>query len=83
MAFAAQIRQRKLQFLPAQSIRKHLDGDYAAFGHVTSGMDIVGSVFVAMCCRRRNEPDGKVGSAARVIESIRMVDRHEDKTQAK
>ena len=50
----------------------HLDGDYAAFGHVTSGMDIVDQI-----CKDAKPTDGN-GTIAKdqqpVIESIRMVD---------
>ena len=60
------------QFFIVQSDSTYLDGDYAAFGHVTSGMDIVDKI-----CKDANPTDGN-GSIADdqqpVIESIRMVD---------
>ena len=64
--------QRKLSVLIVQSDSTHLDGDYAAFGHVTSGMDIVDQI-----CKDAKPTDGN-GTIAKdqqpVIESIRMVD---------
>jgi len=55
-----------------QSDSTYLDGDYAAFGHVTSGMDIVDKI-----CKDAKPSDGN-GTIAKdqqpVIESIRMVD---------
>lgn len=60
------------QFFIVQSDSTHLDGDYAAFGHVTSGMDIVDQI-----CKDAKPTDGN-GTIAKdqqpVIESIRMVD---------
>lgn len=60
------------QFFIVQSDSTHLDGDYAAFGHVTSGMDVVDSI-----CKDAKPTDGN-GTIAKadqpVIESIRMVD---------
>ena len=60
------------QFFIVQSDSTHLDGDYAAFGHVTSGMDIVDQI-----CKDAKSTDGN-GTIAKdqqpVIESIRMVD---------
>ena len=60
------------QFFIVQSDSPHLDGDYAAFGHVTSGMDIVDQI-----CKDAKPTDGN-GTIAKdqqpVIESIRMVD---------
>ncbi len=60
------------QFFIVQSDSTYLDGDYAAFGHVTSGMDIVDKI-----CKDA-EPTDDNGSIADdqqpVIETIRMVD---------
>ena len=60
------------QFFIVQSDSTFLDGDYAAFGHVTSGMDIVDKI-----CKDAKPSDGN-GTIAKdqqpVIESIRMVD---------
>lgn len=60
------------QFFIVQSDSTHLDGDYAAFGHVTSGMDIVDQI-----CKDAKPTDGN-GTISKdqqpVIESIRMVD---------
>ncbi len=51
------------QFFIVQSDSTHLDGDYAVFGHVTSGMDIVDQI-----CKDAKPTDGKLnhckGSAA-------------------
>ena len=60
------------QFFIVQSDSTYLDGDYAAFGHVTSGMDIVDKI-----CKDAKPSDSN-GTIAKdqqpVIESIRMVD---------
>ena len=60
------------QFFIVQSDSTYLDGDYAAFGHVTSGMDVVDQI-----CKDATPTDGN-GSIAKdqqpVIESIRMTD---------
>ena len=60
------------QFFIVQADSTYLDGDYAAFGHVTSGMDIVDQI-----CKDATPTDGN-GSIEKdqqpVIESIRMVD---------
>lgn len=60
------------QFFIVQSDSTYLDGDYAAFGHVTSGMDVVDQI-----CKDVTPTDGN-GSIAKdqqpVIESIRMTD---------
>lgn len=60
------------QFFIVQSDSTHLDGDYAAFGHVTSGMDIVDQI-----CKDAKPTDGN-GTISKdqqpVIESIKMVD---------
>ena len=60
------------QFFIVQSDSTHLDGDYAAFGHVISGMDIVDQI-----CKDAKPTDGN-GTIAKdqqpVIDSIRMVD---------
>lgn len=60
------------QFFIVQSDSTYLDGDYAAFGHVTSGMDVVDRI------SKDAKPTDSNGSIADdqqpVIESIRMVD---------
>ena len=60
------------QFFIVQSDSTYLDGQYAAFGHVTEGMDIVDQI-----CKDAKPTDGN-GTIAKdqqpVIESIRMVD---------
>lgn len=60
------------QFFIVQADSTSLDGDYAAFGHVTSGMDVVDQI-----CKDAKPTDGN-GTIAKdqqpVIESIRMVD---------
>lgn len=69
---AAQIRTAQAPNSLSYSPIPHLDGDYAAFGHVTSGMDIVDQI-----CKDAKPTDGN-GTIAKdqqpVIESIRMVD---------
>ena len=60
------------QFFIVQSDSTHLDGDYAAFGHVTSGMDIIDQI-----CKDARPTDGNgtiVKDQQPVIESIRIVD---------
>ena len=60
------------QFFIVQSDSTYLDGDYAAFGNVTSGMDVVDRI------SKDAKPTDSNGSIADdqqpVIESIRMVD---------
>ena len=60
------------QFFIVQSDSTYLDGQYAAFGHVTEGMDIVDQI-----CKDAKPTDNN-GTIAKdqqpVIESIRMVD---------
>ena len=60
------------QFFIMQADSTYLDGDYAAFGHVTSGMDVVDKI-----CKDAKPTDGN-GSIESdqqpVIESIRMAD---------
>ena len=60
------------QFFIVQADSTYLDGDYAAFGHVTSGMDVVDRI------SKDAKPTDSNGSIADdqqpVIESIRMVD---------
>lgn len=60
------------QFFIVQQDSLYLDGDYAAFGHVTDGMDIVDKI-----CKDTPVTDGN-GTVAKkdqpVIESIQVVD---------
>lgn len=60
------------QFFIVQQDSPHLDGDYAAFGHVTEGMEIVDKI-----CEETAVTDGN-GTVAKenqpVIESIEVVD---------
>ena len=61
-----------LQFFIVQSDSTFLDGDYAAFGHVTEGMDIVDKI-----CKEAKPTDdnGSIKADEQpVIESIRMTD---------
>ena len=60
------------QFFIVQSDSTFLDGDYAAFGHVTEGMDIVDKI-----CKEAAPTDenGSIKADEQpVIESIRMTD---------
>ena len=60
------------QFFIVQSDSTFLDGDYAAFGHVTEGMDIVDKI-----CKEAKPTDdnGSIKADEQpVIESIRMTD---------
>ena len=60
------------QFFIVQSDSTYLDGDYAAFGHVTEGMDIVDKI-----CKEAAPTDenGSIKADEQpVIESIRMTD---------
>ena len=72
MARASDPDSASSQFFIVQSDSTYLDGDYAAFGHVTSGMDVVDQI-----CKDATPTDGN-GSIAKdqqpVIESIRMTD---------
>ena len=60
------------QFFIVQQDSPHLDGNYAAFGHVTSGMDVVDAI-----CESTPTEDSN-GTVAwwnqPVIESIRILD---------
>lgn len=60
------------QFFIVQEDSPHLDGEYAVFGHVTSGMDIVDEI-----CAAANPTDNKGTIAAKdqpVIEDITIID---------
>ena len=60
------------QFFIVQSDSTFLDGDYAAFGHVTEGMDIVDKI-----CKEAKPTDdnGSIKADEQpVIESIRIID---------
>lgn len=60
------------QFFIVQADSTSLDGDYAAFGHVTSGMDVVDKI------SKKAKPTDNNGSIAKdqqpVIESIKIID---------
>ena len=60
------------QFFIVQQDSPHLNGEYAAFGHVTSGMEIVDAI-------AQNTPvEDSIGTVAKenqpVIETIRIID---------
>lgn len=60
------------QFFIVQSDSTFLDGDYAAFGHVTEGMDVVDQI-----CKDANPTDnnGTIKADEQpVIESIQIKD---------
>ena len=72
MARAQQMDSASSQFFIVQSDSTFLDGDYAAFGHVTEGMDIVDKI-----CKEAKPTDdnGSIKADEQpVIESIRMTD---------
>ena len=59
------------QFFIVQEDSSHLDGEYAAFGTVTEGMEIVDEI----CETLGNTASGIVDAADRpVIKEIRVVD---------
>ena len=60
------------QFFIVQQDSPHLDGEYACFGYVTDGMDIVDDI----CDNTPAEPgSGAVAAADQpVIESIKVID---------
>ena len=60
------------QFFIMQEDTPSLDGDYAAFGHVTEGMDVVDAVCDSA---RPSDSNGTIPKDRQpVIESLRMVD---------
>ncbi len=59
------------QFFIVQEISEHLDGDYAAFGMVTSGMDVVDQICASTPVIDNNGTVPKLYQP--VIESIREV----------
>lgn len=72
MARAADPDSASSQFFIVQADSTFLDGDYAAFGHVTEGMDIVDQI-----CQEAQPTDNNGTIAADeqpVIESITIVD---------
>ena len=72
MARASDPDSASSQFFIVQSDSTYLDGDYAAFGHVTSGMDIVDKI-----CKDATPTDnnGTIPSDQQpVIETIKVVD---------
>lgn len=60
------------QFFIVHQDSPHLDGDYACFGYVTEGMEVVDAI-----CKETPVTDGN-GTVARknqpVIESIKVID---------
>lgn len=72
MARATDPDSASSQFFIVQADSQYLDGDYAAFGHVTEGMDIVDQI-----CEEAQPTDenGSIASDAQpVIESIVIID---------
>lgn len=72
MARATDPDSASSQFFIVQADSTYLDGDYAAFGHVTEGMDIVDQI-----CQEAQPTDGNGSIAADaqpVIESIVITD---------
>ena len=72
MARSTDMDSASSQFFIVQSDSTFLDGDYAAFGHVTEGMDVVDKI-----CEEASPTDdnGTIKADEQpVIESIRMTD---------
>ena len=72
MARAANPDSASSQFFIVHQDSPHLDGDYACFGYVTEGMDIVGDI-----CTNTKGGDGNgiIPTGNRpVIETIEVVD---------
>ncbi len=72
MARANSYNSGSAQFFIMHKAAEHLDGAYAAFGHVTDGMDIVDQI-----CENTPVQDGNGSVALKdrpVIETIRVVD---------
>lgn len=64
------------QFFIVHEDSKHLDGDYAAFGHVTKGIEVVDKI-----CARANPIDsnGTIEAGKQpIIEYIKIVDQNEE-----
>lgn len=72
MARATDFNSASSQFFIMHKKADHLDGQYAAFGHVTEGMDIVDQICENTPVQNKN---GSVALADRpVIETIRVID---------
>ncbi len=72
MARANDFNSASSQFFIMHKKADHLDGQYAAFGHVTEGMDIVDQICENTPVQNKN---GSVALADRpVIETIRVID---------
>ena len=72
MARANAYNSGSAQFFIVHETSPHLDGAYAAFGHVTEGMDIVDEI-----CENTPVQDGNGSVALKdrpVIETIRVID---------
>ncbi|MBR5701252.1 MAG: peptidylprolyl isomerase [Oscillospiraceae bacterium] len=72
MARANDFNSGSAQFFIMHEKAPHLDGQYAAFGHVTDGMDIVDKI-----CENTPVQDGNGSVALKdrpVIETIRVID---------
>ena len=72
MARANDFNSGSAQFFIMHQKATHLDGQYAAFGHVTDGMDIVDKI-----CENTPVQDGNGSVALKdrpVIETIRVID---------
>lgn len=72
MARATDYNSASSQFFIMHKDNKWLDGSYAAFGHVTEGMDIVDDIAIDT----KTEEDGETVAKENqpVIESIRIID---------
>lgn len=72
MARSNDMNSASSQFFIVHKDSKFLDGDYAAFGHVTSGMEVVDKIAESV---KPTDSNGTVISSNQpVIETIRVVD---------
>ena len=62
------------QFFIVHKTSSHLDGNYAAFGYVTKGMDVVDKI-IEKTSKLADESSGQVPKEKQpIIDSIRMID---------
>lgn len=72
MARAEEMNSASSQFFIVHQTSPHLDGSYAAFGHVTEGMDIVDDIAENT---KIEDSNGSVAVSNRpIIESIKVID---------
>ena len=72
MARSSDMDSASSQFFIVQETSSHLDNEYAAFGHVTEGMDIVDQICDDV---KTEDSNGSVAPENQpVIESVDVVD---------